>query len=134
MIKQYEVIFKKSDSDKPVEEKANFSQPTTQSGTTNTSAGQVGKAVAIQFGQQALNYSLSNYGDLTGNYIMQENIQSGLQLLSLGAMAMTGPIGLGVAVLSIGTQVASKVIQTQKQNREINFLRERVGLYSERSR
>ena len=38
----------------------------------------------VYMGKQAMNYGLSNYGNLTGDYIMQEQLSAGVELLGYG--------------------------------------------------
>lgn len=138
MIKRYDIHLK-SDSGKPLEQRENYApnvkieemQPAINN---EKSSSAVGKMVAIQFGKQALNYTFNSFGDLTGNYIMQETASEYLELISLGAMALSSPAGAVAATLSIGVKGLNKWVETNKKNQEVYFLRERTGLYNERSR
>ena len=49
----------------------------------------------VYMGKQAMNYGLSNYGNLTGDYIMQEQLSAGVELLTMGlALAKGGALGV----------------------------------------
>lgn len=98
---------------------------------------------------QAVNYSVAQYGNLTGDYITQKNTQYALSvinnIISIGTAAIGGfklsggnvwgaVIGAGLAVtnqfISFGYQVHGEYINNLKRNREIDILRERSGLNS----
>lgn len=95
---------------------------------SNEASGSVSKLVAIQMGKQALQYGMSNYGNLTGDYVGQANISAGLQVAGLVAMASQGPLGIAAAVTSLGIQAANYGIDMAKKRRETEFLRERTGM------
>lgn len=97
---------------------------------SNEASGSVSKLVAIQMGKQALQYGMSNYGNLTGDYVTQANIGAGVQIAGLVAMASQGPLGIAAAVFSLSTQVLNNGLDIAKKNREVQFLRERVGMTS----
>ena len=85
--------------------------------------------VAIQVGKQAINYGLQNYGNLTGDYITQSHLQTANQLGGTLLMAVKGGIaGMVIATASLGFQVISYGIDVANRNREVQFLRERVGM------
>lgn len=97
---------------------------------SNEASGSVSKLVAIQIGKQALQYGMSNYGNLTGDYVTQANIGAGVQIAGLVAMASQGPLGIAAAVFSLSTQALNYGLDIAKKNREVQFLRERVGMAS----
>lgn len=97
---------------------------------SNEASGSVSKLVAIQMGKQALQYGMSNYGNLTGDYVTQANIGAGVQIAGLVAMASQGPLGIAAAVFSLSTQALNNGLDIAKKNREVQFLRERVGMTS----
>ena len=88
----------------------------------------VAKTIAINIGKQALQYATSNYGNLTGDYVMQNNISSGIELASLGLMALTGGV---VGIFAAGTSLAIKginyAIDNKKSENQARMLAERVG-------
>lgn len=96
---------------------------------------------------QAVNYSISQYGNLTGNYVAQRNMQVAQKVINniisigtaaIGGATIAGPwgavIGAGLAitnqVISYGYQTFGEYVSNIKQNREINILRDRSGLNS----
>ena len=97
---------------------------------SNEASGSVSKLVAIQMGKQALQFGMSNYGNLTGDYVTQANIGAGVQIAGLVAMASQGPLGIAAAVFSLSTQALNNGLGIAKKNREVQFLRERVGMTS----
>ena len=97
---------------------------------SNEASGSVSKLVAIQMGKQALQFGMSNYGNLTGDYVTQANIGAGVQIAGLVAMASQGPLGIAAAVFSLSTQALNNGLDIAKKNREVQFLRERVGMTS----
>lgn len=83
-----------------------------------------------------INYSISNYGNMTGNYIGQAQINASLEIAStLGtiglATAKYGAFGFIGATLTVGVnkglQVFSHYIDVQKANTQASFMRERSG-------
>lgn len=96
---------------------------------------------------QAVNYSISQYGNLTGDYTAQKNLQRLMSVVnnvvSIGQAAVAGAsvggwigaaIGASIAitnqVISYGYQTFGEYVSNIKQNREIDILRERSGLNS----
>lgn len=84
--------------------------------------------VAINTAKTAISYGLSNYGNLTGDYITQDNIQSGLEVFSLAMMASMGPVGIAAATMSVGLKAATRQLDVYNKNTQVNFLRQRVGM------
>lgn len=86
------------------------------------------KAIAAYMGKQAANYAVSNYGNLTGDYIAQANIQGTIEVAGLMALAVTGPVGAVAAGAGLALRAASKTIDISKQNQQTAYLRERTGM------
>lgn len=86
------------------------------------------KAVAAYMTKQALSYAVSNYGNLTGDYIAQANIQGAIEIGGLIGLAATGPIGAVAAATGLVLKAASQEIEIYKKNIETENLRMRVGL------
>ncbi len=96
--------------------------------------------------KQAVNYTIGNIGNFTGNYITQQHVNEALNFVNAGkniamaafAGARYGPYGalLGAAIATIGTGVNygleefSNMLENSRQNRAINQLRTRAGLNS----
>ncbi len=89
----------------------------------------IGKTVAIQMGTKALQYGISNYGNLTGDYIAQDSINSVVQLASMGAMVASGPVGAVAAALSVGIETVSYIASRAKQDYEARMYQARVGAF-----
>lgn len=95
--------------------------------------------------KQAVNYTISNIGNFTGDYITQTHVSDAIRIMSglasIGMSAWAGfRVGGGVgALVAIGVDVAGKVItageqiyagyvQNVRQNKAIAQLRSRAGL------
>lgn len=90
------------------------------------------KVIAINSAKQAINFGLSNYGNLTGDYLTQENLQAYMDVIGLGLSMSQGPIGIAAAAASITLKAVSHEIELAKKNQLVSILRERTGtnLYS----
>ena len=84
----------------------------------------VGKTIAITLGKQALNYAVSNYGNLTGDYVTQQNIQAGIEIASTVALLASGPVGTVVAAGNIGVRLLNDFMT--QHNRDVEILRMRT--------
>ena len=98
--------------------------------------------------KQAVNYTISNIGNFTGNYVSQTHVQDAKQVLdtfiNLGMSAfagfkMTGSpwgavIAAGVSLVGSGIsqieQLYAGYVENAKINRQISQLRTRAGLNS----
>jgi hypothetical protein len=96
--------------------------------------------------KQAVNYTVGNIGNFTGNYQSQRDIEQGISainwLVNIGTSFYTGtkttgsPIGGAVAaVLTVGSGLISagyreytEWFQNRKDNRNIEMMRNRLGL------
>ena len=88
----------------------------------------LGKAVIVNAVNQASQYALSNYGNLTGDYITQANIQGGLEIIGLGVMALSGPVGAVGAIGALAIKAASRQAELIKKNQQTQLLRARTGM------
>ena len=86
--------------------------------------------------KQAISYSISQYGDMTGNYIGQRQIQNVMSVTGdmigvVMAGVKLGAPGLAVAIaaktVSASMQLRSFIIDVKKQNIQAEFMRERAG-------
>jgi hypothetical protein len=90
----------------------------------------LGAIAAIQIGKQALNFGLSNYGNLTGDYVTQTQLKAGASLLAAGAMIIANPlVGTIATVGTIGTQAIMAAINVAKTDREAALLRQRTQTF-----
>lgn len=83
----------------------------------------------IQMGQKAISFGLSNYGELTGDYQTQANIQS---FIEVGRMVATVAIGGPIGAITVAGELAFKAISQQleltKKRQETELLRLRTGM------
>jgi hypothetical protein len=90
---------------------------------------QIGSTIAIQMAKQATQFVVSNYGDLTGDYIQQKNIQGAFEIGGLALMAIKGgAVGVALAVGILAIKVVQRNIEVERANRSITLLRERTGM------
>ena len=96
--------------------------------------------------KQAVNYTISNIGNFTGDYIKQAQVSNAVQIINfgieLGTAALAGSkFGAPGAIAAVaivatgklintGEQLYSQYIENTKQNRDIAQLRTRAGLNS----
>lgn len=98
--------------------------------------------------KQAVNYSINNIGNFTGDYVEQAHVSDTMQVLSMmnelttsfiAGTKMTGtPLGglVAIAVSGIGRGISSieqqyaGYVENVRQNRSISQLRTRAGLNS----
>lgn len=96
--------------------------------------------------KQAINYTVGNIGNFTGNYQAQRDMEQGMNAINwlvnigtsfyAGTVATGSPAGGAVAVaLSVGSGLASagyreysEWFQNRKDNRNIEMMRNRLGL------
>lgn len=101
-----------------------------------------------QQSMQAVNYTISNIGNFTGDYITQEQMQNSMQIISsmmnlatsaYAGFKMTGSvagaaIAVGAQVIGTGInrveQLYAGYVANARQNRAIAQLRARAGLNS----
>ena len=102
------------------------SDPPQQKAQSKTSS--IGKAVIANAVNQAGQFALSNYGNLTGDYVTQQNVQGGLEMFGLGAMALSGPIGAGVTVGTLVIKGVNRQVEIVKKNQNVDLLKARTGM------
>ena len=74
-----------------------------QNKSNNASSYMVGQAV-VQLGKRALSYGASMVGNITGNYIMQSNIDNMVSIIGYASQ-----IGVGIAAGGVAGGVASAI-------------------------
>ena len=89
--------------------------------------GSTSKAIAIHMGRQALSYAVSNYGNLTGDYIGQTRINEGLEVAGLIGMAASGWVGAAAAVGSVVIKAVNRYVDVKKSEIQSNAMRIRTG-------
>ncbi|MCK9577407.1 MAG: hypothetical protein M0R51_16005 [Clostridia bacterium] len=94
-----------------------------------SASSQIGSTIAIQMAKQATQFVVSNYGDLTGDYIQQKNIQGAIEIGGMALMAIKGGVvGVAMAIGTLAVKVAQRSIEIERANRSIALLRERTGM------
>ena len=97
--------------------------------------------VAKQFSTQVVNKAVSSIGSRTGNYVLQERVQSSVNIVtkiaSIG-FAFTNPIVGAFALVSEGIGLAIDVAERNRevmwQNRAASELARRAGYLSDQNR
>ena len=91
-------------------------------------AGSASKAIAVHMGKQALSYAVSNYGNLTGDYIGQARINETLEVAGLIGMAVAGGwVGVAAAVGSVAIKAVNRYVDVKKSEIQSNAMRIRTG-------
>lgn len=97
------------------------------SGESKSQSG-VSKAIAVHMGQKAFQYMVSNYGELTGNYYAQEQINAALQITGMIGMAATGLVGAIVVGAQLAVMGIDRAIEVNTSRRTSRVLQERYGI------
>ncbi len=103
-------------------------QSNMQPAQVNRSRGGVGNAVVVGVATKALQFGLSNYGNLTGDYITQSKIEGIIEMGGLITMAATGPIGATTAIMALTLKEVNRQIDITKKNQATDLLRQRTGM------
>lgn len=86
------------------------------------------KMVATYVGTQALKWATSNYGNLTGDYLTQNNINEGIAIAGMGVAIMQSPIMGGVAAgVALTVKGVERMLEIREQEQRAQSIRERVG-------
>lgn len=102
--------------------------PNESNGKINSKSGGMVNTVVISAAKRAINWGLSNYGNLTGDYIAQANIQAIIEIGTLAAMATQFPIGTLAAVGSVALKEVDYQVELQKKRYGIEMLQNRTGM------
>lgn len=90
----------------------------------------VGAAI-IQTGKQLVMNGVNQFGNLTGNYQMQRNIQNATRALGDAiTVAKFGPAGAIYVGATYATDAINSLIDLRNRNIEDDFRRQRVGIIS----
>jgi hypothetical protein len=85
-------------------------------------------AGATHVARSAINTSISQYANLTGDYVVGNALQSYSTLLTYGlAVAKGGPIGMVYAAVSLGQSAVNEYIKHVKNERELDMMKKRAG-------
>jgi hypothetical protein len=99
-----------------------------------SSSGSTGKAIAAKMITQAGSYFVSNYGNLSGDYIGQTRINEGIELAGLVGMALTGWAGAAAAIGAVAVRAANRYTNVKKSEAISNAMQLRTGLIRGRSK
>ena len=104
-------------------------------GTQKVASVSVFANVAFNNIRQVVNYSVSNVGNFTGDYIMQAQMQNIMSVVgditTLGAGIAAGPVGIGVAIAGLtvkyGLQIATEINTERHNNIQYEYMLARSG-------
>lgn len=83
----------------------------------------------VYMGKQAMNYGLSNYGNLTGDYITQDQIGAVTELAGMVTSVLVGGwLGAVAVTTQLGLKVVNRGIDISKSRATSNIQMERLGL------
>lgn len=109
-------------------------QPSTPS--AQVQGGKQGKSVLdkamntalVNAGKRIASAGISQYGNLTGNTLMNKQLDTGTQIAGyIGEIMVGGWVGVASVATQIGVQGISNFTQRQRSNQEANMLYERSG-------
>lgn len=85
------------------------------------------KAIAAKLVKQTATTALANYGNISGDYVAQQNMQTliGEAASVAGAVAM-GPVGIALYAIDKGVQAFNYISQIKRSEAEAAFRQERV--------
>lgn len=90
----------------------------------------IAKTVGVMALKKGMQYGVTNFGNLTGDYLTQSSINSAIEISGLVGMAATGPLGLAVATVSVGFKALDFYTTRAKQDQNISYLRERTATWN----
>lgn len=86
------------------------------------------KMVMTYVGTQAVKWATSNYGNLTGDYLTQANINEGIAIAGMGVAIMQSPlIGGLAAATALTVKGIEKMLEIREQEQRASSIRERFG-------
>ncbi len=87
----------------------------------------VALAVAADLGKKAIQWGISNYGELTGDYTTQQALQTGIELAgSVAIIAASGWIGAAAVAANYTTKFANNLIAMRKSQTSAAMLQART--------
>lgn len=94
--------------------------------------GAIAKQIAIQYGKRFAMSAVSNWGDMTGDYQTQADMQVAVEFAGYAAMIAANPVIGGIATaVGIGSDMFSYVKEIKTSERKARFARQRLGLREE---
>ena len=92
------------------------------------------KAMVITAAKKVATTALNNYGNITGDYVGQQNIQTLIgEASALGAAIALGPAGIAMYAVDKGLQAYNYVSQIKRSEAESAFKQKRVYAANRRS-
>ena len=86
------------------------------------------KMVGTYLGTQAVKWATSNYGNLTGDYITQANINESISIIGMGIAMIQSPVMGGVAAATVlAVKGVETMLEWRQQDQKAQSIRERVG-------
>lgn len=112
--------------------KGTANQPALENASNNMQSSGLGvtKTLGVMALRKGANYAVSNYANLSGDYLTQNQINSTIEIVGLFALGATGPVGLATAAASLGVKAADFYINRTKQNQNIEYLRQRTATWN----
>lgn len=83
--------------------------------------------MGIGYAKKSLQYGISVYGNLTGDYHNQRQMEMGIEAVSTLHMMTKFPIGTIGGAFNIATQTANAIITMQKNNIISDIMKQRIG-------
>ena len=85
------------------------------------------KGLIIDSGKKIVLNGLSNYGNLTGNYQAQSQVQNLVNIAGTAIQLMNFPVGTIATAVSLGNTAINELIERNNQRLQVELLRERSG-------
>ena len=85
------------------------------------------KGLIIDSGKKIVLNGLSNYGNLTGNYQAQSQVQNLVNIAGTALQLMNFPVGTIATAVSLGNTAINEIIERNNQRLQVELLRERSG-------
>lgn len=126
----------KTPEEKQESDKGNFGKQPGVEKSKNVDQGKMAKAFAKQQGMKIAMAAVSNYGNLTGDYITQNNLQTatsiGMTAVNIGmAFAAGGVVGGAFAIvgeaISQGINIYNYYSEKERANKNARWLAQRAG-------
>ena len=90
--------------------------------------GSTAKMIGTYLGTQAVKWATSNYGNLTGDYITQANINESISIIGMGIAMIQSPVMGGVAAATVlAVKGVETMLEWRQQDQKAQSIRERVG-------
>lgn len=85
------------------------------------------KSLATQIAKKVAMTALDNYGNITGDYTTQQNIQTAVsEAVALGTAVAGGPVGMALYAVDKVVQVFDYAARLKRSEAEANFKQQRV--------